>query len=90
MTTASLVVPDLAIANERIAAALALHRPCHDETTEPWGCEWGCADLECVTGIPDQPGWCTYCTYDDRQVAYPCPTVAALHGDAPKEETPRD
>jgi hypothetical protein len=59
-------------------AVLAIHRPCHGGITEPWGCEHGHVDEACETGVPDVPAVCVECTYDDRTVAYPCPTVLAV------------
>lgn len=75
------VAKDQSVIHEGIdqrRAALAIHAPCHDADTEPWGCVHGHADAEAVTGIPDAPGVCVACTYDDRTVTYPCPTAQAL------------
>lgn len=63
---------------ERVARVLAEHEPCHTAETEPWGCKWGHGDDACETGIPASPALCTVCTYDDREVRYPCPTAATL------------
>jgi hypothetical protein len=64
---------------DHILAALTIHRPCHDENTEPWHCEHGHADEACKTGIPDRPAVCVECTDgNEDHLPYPCPTAVAL------------
>ena len=67
-----------------IAAALAIHYPCHTADTEPFGCltgHSGCLDPRLPDGEygkATEPTICMECTYDDRIVTYPCPTAQAL------------
>lgn len=60
-------------AEDRIKAALAIHAPCHNADTAPWGCVRGHYDDDCVTGVPNEPGLCIDCRDE-----YPCPTARAL------------
>lgn len=63
----------------RIDAALRIHRPCHDDGTEPWKCEHGHYDEACETGIPDRPAVCVACTDAcEEHLPHPCPTAKAL------------
>jgi hypothetical protein len=74
---------------EQIDRALAIHAPCHTEATEEWGCTFGHAgDDGYGKPGPDQPARCMACTYDDRDVTYPCPTALAL-GVEPTERPAR-
>lgn len=62
-----------------IAPVLEIHRPCHHEGTQPWGCEHGHYDDAFETGIPDRPAVCVECTDgNEDHLPYPCPTVRAL------------
>ncbi|HST80929.1 MAG TPA: hypothetical protein VLL08_04200 [Kineosporiaceae bacterium] len=93
MTTTSQLVAAL---TDRIAAALAIHRPCHTAATEPWACPrahyglWGyhgSTPGRHQTGIPDptQPAVCVSCSH-----TYPCPTAQALGVPAPEPTTTQE
>lgn len=58
---------------ERIAAALAIHRPCH---TAPDGID--CTRGHSLWDGDIHPALCDYCTYDNRVLAWPCATARAL------------
>lgn len=69
---------------QQIDAVLLIHRPCHTADTQPWDCNRhacpGC-------GRPTQfdQAVCVECSYDDRDIPYPCPTARTLGVPAPEE-----
>lgn len=76
---------EVTLQHRRIGAALALHVPCHAADPQPYECVWGHYD-DLGEFHPTRPAVCLTCTYDDRVVPYPCPTVVALTTDP--QETP--
>lgn len=77
-----------------ITAALAIHAPRCKQCIAPVAeCDGRDAWRKGTGSEHDPEPECTVCVRswgDEETELWPCPTVAALHGDAPKEETPRD
>lgn len=61
----------------RIDAALAIHAPCHTADSKPYECTVH-ACPGCGRPDPGTRAVCEACTYDDREVPWPCPTATAL------------